>query len=263
MKSENDKLQLQCRESQEGQVTKSAIFYISPANFIALQADCRQQLEFETVQDSTISGVDAICALIWRFLLKVRVTAAQNLAQSIGETTLNAMVRLDLLVNGRNDFSPSLPVPYLGNLTVVNQCFMPCLTLTSPDVSIGTVARTIHSYAKAINPNSLLDAYSLARELPDFGKLVLRNSDINGSAMVLSPLLMMPPLEFGDGVFDNGGRPDATRMLTRAMNMFTRTAFVLPRLANGGVEFVVNLFEEELELLSEDEAFGKYAVFLS
>lgn len=267
LKSENDKLDLQCQESKDGQISKSAIFYISPANFIALQKDCRQDIGSETIHsdsDLGISGIDAICALMWRFLLKVRVTAAKSLDDSVEENgNSDAVARLDLLVNGRNDFSPSLPNPYLGNLTVVNQCFMPRSVLTSSDVSLGTVARTIRRYAKSVNPSSLLDAYTLARDLPDFGKLVLRNSAIDGSSMVLSPLLMMPPLEFGNGVFDNGGKPDATRMLTRAMNAFTRTGFVLPKLANGGVEFVVNLFEEELELLLEDEEFGKYAVFLS
>lgn len=266
-KSENDKLKLQCKESQKNQISKSAIFYISTANFIALQKDCRQHIESETVLSDSelrISGIDAVCALIWRCLLKVRVTAAKNLDNSVGENgNADAEVRLDLLVDGRNDFSPSLPDPYLGNLTVVNQCFMPCSVLTSQDVSLGTVARTIRGYAKSINPSTLLDAYTLARDLPDFRKLVLRNSAIDGSSMVLSPLLMLPPLEFGNGVFDNGGKPDAMRVLTRAMNVFTRTCFVLPKLANGGVEFIVNLFEEELELLLEDEEFSAYAAFLS
>jgi hypothetical protein len=140
---------------------------------------------------------------------------------------------------------------------------MPRSVLTSLDVSLGTVARTIRGYAKSVNPSSLLDAYTLARDLPNFGKLVLRNLAIDESSMVLSPLLMMPPLEFDNDVFDNEGKPDATRMLTQAMNVFTRTNFVLPKLANGGVEFVVNVFEEELELLLEDEEFGKYVVFLS
>ncbi|KAI8630634.1 hypothetical protein F5Y19DRAFT_52235 [Xylariaceae sp. FL1651] len=265
--SEDHKLELQCRESNDGQISKGTIFYISPANFIALQKDCRQDVSLEkghSDSDSEISGIDAICALMWRFLLKVRVKAAQNLDHSIGENgNSDAVVRLDLYVNGRNDFSPSLPNPYLGNLTVVNQCFMPLSALTSSHVSLGTVARTIRGCAKSINPSSLLDAYTLARGLPDFEKLVLRNSGIDGSSMALSPLLMMPPLNFGSGVFDNGGKPDATRMLTRAMYGISRTGFILPKLANGGVEFVVNVFQEELELLLEDEEFGKYAMFLS
>ncbi|KAI1163876.1 hypothetical protein F5B18DRAFT_617657 [Nemania serpens] len=267
LNSENHKLKLQCREFKDGQISKGTIFYISPANFIALKKGCRQDGSPEKVHsdsDSEISGIDAICALMWRFLLKVRVTAAKNFDYSVGENgNSDAMVRLDLYVNGRNDFSPSLPNPYLGNLTVVNQCFMPLSVLTSPHVSLGTVARTIRSCAKSINPSSLLDAYTLARDLPDFEKLVLRNSGIDGSSMALSPLLMMPPLDFGSGVFDNGGKPDATRMLTRAMYGVSRTGFILPKLANGGVEFVVNVFEEELELLLEDEEFGKYAMFLS
>lgn len=267
MDSGNDKLKLQCKESRNGQTSKSAIFYISPANFIALQKKCRQDSGSEALRsdfDLGISGTDAVCALIWRCLLRARVTAAKTFDNSVGEDgTADSSVRLDLLVDGRNDFSPSVPSPYLGNLTVVNQCFMPCLALTSPNVSLGTVARTVRGYAKSINPSTLLDAYALARDLPDFDKLVLRNSAIDGSSMVLSPLLMLPPLEFGDCVFDNGGRPDAMRVLTRAMNVFTRTCFVLPKLANGGVEFIVNVFEEELELLLEDEEFSEYAAFLS
>jgi hypothetical protein len=38
---------------------------------------------------------------------------------------------------------------------------------------------------------------------------------------------------------------------------------VLPRLASGGVEFLLNLFDEEMDLLVKDPEFKKYAMFLT
>lgn len=46
-------------------------------------------------------------------------------------------------------------------------------------------------------------------------------------------------------------------------NRFFRMCFILPKLANGGVEFVVSGYEEEMQSLLEDEDFGKYAALCS
>ena len=44
---------------------------------------------------------------------------------------------------------------------------------------------------------------------------------------------------------------------------WTRICFILPQKKNGGVEFLVNLSDEEIDFLSEDEEFGRYSSYVS
>ena len=88
---------------------------------------------------------------------------------------------------------------------------------------------------------------------------------IEGNHLFMSSLIMLPmeSLCFGDhGIFGNGGLPIALRPLMEGFNKFLQVCFVLPQNKNGRVEFVANLLEEEMEVLMEDEEFGKYAVCL-
>jgi trichothecene 3-O-acetyltransferase len=82
--------------------------------------------------------------------------------------------------------------------------------------------------------------------------------------MCISSMIMLPfaSLCFGGGIFGNGGVPEAMRPLMGGLNRSTRFCFVLPRKRNGGIEFVGNLFVEEMEVLLEDEDFGRYAMRL-
>ena len=249
----------QTPESESPRVMKSAIFYVPPAKFISLTKECMQA-------GTDISGTDAICALIWRCSLRARQAAAQKAGKPIGDiSNPNALAFLAMTVDGRPYFSQELPPDYLGNLTCINLSATPLAHLTSPDTSFATVARTIRDGANSITTGNLQDAYALARSVPDFGQLALQNSDLNGAAMLVSPLLTYPTnsVSFGDGVFGNGGCLEALRMPMYSFNRMTRLSLVLPKLAAGGVEFLLNLFEEEMDLLLKDPEFKRYAMFLT
>ena len=246
-------------------IMKSRIFYMSPANFIALQKECVRELGAA----AQISGTHAICGLVWRCLMKARSLAAAR--RTIDAPVQNdKSAHLDMIVDGRSGFSQSLPQTYLGNHTVTLQSSMPLSTLTSPNTSVASVAGTIRSNASHVNSVNLLDMYTLVRSLPDFDELRRRKRQrqlsIAHSAMMITSMLMIPSdqLNFGDRVFGNGGKPDSNRPLMGAFNRAgVHICFVLPRRLNGGVEFVVNLYEEEMALLLDDEEFEKYAMFLA
>ncbi|MCJ1356955.1 MAG: hypothetical protein MMC33_006951 [Icmadophila ericetorum] len=244
---------------------KSGIFYMSPSNFTALQDDCIQELGAA----AKVSGTHAICGLVWRCLLKARFVAAAR--KTIEPPAQNDdIARLDMILDERSGFSQSLPQTYLGNHTVTLQSSMPLSTLTSPDTSIASVAGVIRANASRINSIDLLDMYTLVRNLPSFDELRRRKRErqlsIAHSAMMITSMLMIPSgqVNFGDRVFGNGGKPDGARPLMGAFNRSgTRICFVLPRTTNGGVEFIVNLYEEEMDLLLDDEEFERYAMFLA
>jgi trichothecene 3-O-acetyltransferase len=239
-------------------LAKSAIFYLSPANLIALQKDCAQ---FEGTMGTAISVNDALCALIWRSISKARAGASKF----VGNRPSNVAAQLGMAVDARPDFSQSLPIGYFGNLTVLNQSSVSLSLLTSPTFTLGSVARKIREGANMIDSQSLLDAYCLASSIKDFNELVLRTSSHDSISMLITSLIMFPlnAMNFGDQCFGNGGQVEAFRPLMGAFNRFIRIAFVLPRVGNGGVEFIANMYDEEMELLLADEEFGKYAMFLA
>lgn len=242
-------------------VMDAGVFYISPANFQALQQECSREAGVP------ISGTDALCALIWRGLLKARTAVAGTTAAAAAD----AEARLDMILDGRTDFSPFFPPDYLGNFTVTKQTTMALGSLVSPDTRVASVATAIRNGGGgAIDQSRLLDMYTLLRSVPDFDQLsrwkALRRSRVDKPTLLITSLLPFPfeQLSFGgDRIFGNGGTPDALRVLMGAFNRSTRLCLLMSRKRNGGIEFFLNLFPEEMELLLDDTEFGKYAMFVS
>lgn len=243
----------------EPRVMKSAIFYVPPAKFQALTRECM-------AAGKGISGTDAICAMIWRCSLRARQSAALKADKPSGDISKpDALAILAMTVDGRSFYSESLPPTYLGNLTCINLAAVPLSVLTAPDTGMAAVARTIREGNNSITQQSLLNAYALANSVKDFGELSLQNAPLDSAVMLVSPLLTYPTnsISFGDSVFGNGGSLEALRMPMYSFNRMTRLSLVLPKLAAGGVEFLLNLFEEEMELMLKDPEFRKYAMFLT
>ncbi|KAK3328387.1 hypothetical protein B0T19DRAFT_461867 [Cercophora scortea] len=208
---------------------RSAVFYVSPENFTALQKRCAETSP--SPGGGRISGNDALSALIWRSMLRAKRDAALTSGRLSHADLATAEARLFMTLDGRPDFSAAqaLPILYLGNLSVINICTQPLPTLTAPPstIPLGTIASAIRQVVNKATTPSLLDAYTLAREVDDLNKLRLNRGHTPRSFdMVLSSLLMYPvegvqwgpspgsEVE-GGGLFGNGGRPEAVRPLMR------------------------------------------------
>jgi len=242
---------------------QSAVFYMSPDKFATLHKKCLQ----ETGPTARISGNDALTAFIWRGLLKARRAAALNAGQTQEADLLNVEAKLQLTLDGRPDISRqgSMPLVYFGNLVFMNLCTMPLSALTAPDTSVATVALRIRQTAEAATSQAMLDSYALARDVEHLETLGLRLSPLRGYDMILSSLIMFPVegMRWGGGVFAREGEPDAIRPMWDAINGAARLCFPLPRKSGAGLEFVVNLFGDEIDLLMEDDEFSEFAVYLS
>ncbi len=242
---------------------QSAIFYISPDKFADLHKRCVREVGSE----SLISGNDALTALIWRHLLKARRTAALNAGRARESDLADVEAKLQLTLDGRPNISANgaMPIVYLGNVVFMNLCALPLANLTAPNESIASVARAIRQVANAATTDAMLDAYTLAYRVDHLSKLGLRLSPLRGYDMILSSLIMFPveDMRWGDRVFSKGGKPDALRPLWDDINAVARLCFPLPRKRGAGTEFVVNLFQDEMDLLLEDYEFGEYAMYLS
>lgn len=246
----------------------SAIFYIPGPKFAQLLKDCNPG---DDASAARVSGNDAICALAWRCTLRARAGAAR--LASVPEADPSGpklAARLDMILDGRLSFSPAVPASYLGNLTATVQPELALPALISAETPLFSVARCIREACRVVSQAALHDAYALLESWPDFDALQAlksqRRSGLHGHSLLVTSLLTMPlydQVAFGGGVFSNGGKPDAARPLMGSFKRTARICFVMPRKSHGAVEFVVNLFEDEMELLLEDREFTKYAMFLS
>lgn len=234
------------------------IFYISPANVTALRKECQKGPS----GDAT-SVNDGISALIWRALLKSRTKAGEG---PEGNCDPAMTARLDLPFDARPYLSQWIPPNYLGNCTLVNQAMLPLDQLVAPSASIGSVAHTIRQAVHEVSTTEVLDAYTLARLLQGKGTgITLDNLKPDGNGLMITSLLAVPMAEvsFGDALFGHSGKPEAIRMLMGVISKVFRYCIVLPRKSHGGVEFMANMSDTELDLLMGDEEFNTYVMHVA
>lgn len=232
---------------------KSRLFYISPAAFADLKRECA------AAAGTLVSGNDAVCALLWRALIKARIAAQDNSSTNDTESCL------EMTVDGRPYLS--LPPTYLGNVVLITRATLPCSLLTSQATSLSSVSQILRQAADSCNPSSALDAYSLARSLRGYDSFDSRSTPVAGARMLITSLLTMPAASIGfgeqHGIFDNGGKAEAIRPLMGAFNKYFRICFIMPPRSFGGIEMVFNLSDAEMELLLQDDEFAKYAMHVN
>lgn len=241
---------------------QAASFYISPEKFAALKKSCAESSTLRT------SANDALSALIWRAMLKAKYQSALAAGRISTTQPDPPEARLFTTVDGRPNISESqaLPLLYLGNLFFIHICRLPLERLVGPDMSLGAIADAIRTVLDKSTHKALQDAYTLARQVNDLNKIRFNRGHTPGSFdIVISSFLMFPyeGVGWGKKVFANEGRPYAVRPLMRRFNRASQMCFVMPRKLNGGVEFVLNLFEDEMEYLLQDEEFEEWAMHFS
>ncbi|KAA6416228.1 MAG: transferase family [Lasallia pustulata] len=257
--------QLPAKPAQRKSAMESSIFYMTPQKFAQLKKDMtKTSVANGTVSSSedsneSISANDALLALFWRALMKARTKAKYATPTSPDEQAL-----LQSPIDGRSDFSSQVPRLYIGNVVLVNQIYMPVNELTDPSTSLRDVALRIRQGALKVNPRSVQDAFTLAGEVTDYTALKHAFTSLEGSAMMITSLVALPfeKFDFGDRLFGNGGKPENLRPLMGGFNRAFRLCVILPRKTHGGLELLVSLFEDEMEMLLKDEEFTRYATFL-
>ncbi|KAI8932192.1 hypothetical protein NX059_011072 [Plenodomus lindquistii] len=235
---------------------QAAMFYVSKSQFTELRKRCIEGAK--SSPSSSLSGMDALSALIWRSLAKAHRLAAVEGGRAAAELDTSE-AQLHMALDGRPNFSHAMPAPYLGNLTLINQCRRTLSSLTADETSLGHVALDIRAVAESATHEALLDAYAIARSIKDLSVLP-HGKGLAAFDNVISSLIMYPleDLHFGGHVWVDGGRPQAVRPLMSQWNTSGRICFVLPRKTNGGVEFVLNALPDEMALLLRDVDFSHF-----
>ncbi|KAJ5313957.1 uncharacterized protein N7443_000841 [Penicillium atrosanguineum] len=239
-------------------VMLNRVVFLSGPDLAALQKECAAESVLPGTPPLSIS--DAIQALLWRVLMKARVSAAEARSKPLRDDISVFETPVDV----RSTFGQGFPPAYLGNCFLMNTARMPLSELLDPSTSLGRIAQAIRQGAARLDGDAVQDAYGLLRATGDLSRVQGRFVERPDSSDVLVSNIIFLPLEeinFGDQYFSNGGTPQALRVLHGQYAARVRLAHVLPRnKKHGGIEVSVNLFEDEFEYLDRDGQFNRYLV---
>jgi len=222
-----------------------------------------QKLKQEVLADPEAKGlvtsvVDIVQAFFWRASIRSRYRVAKEVRDETFRP--DEMSILELPIDGRPYFSPSLPASYMGSMLILNRPTMPIETLCSPNTSIGQIAYLIREAAARITPSLVHDAFTLLQSMSDYSKPATANMGIEHMNAMVSNLMLFQTSEisFGEAFFARGS-PEAMRpQIERGHSRF-RFLVISPTRKDGSVELVLGTLPEELKMLRTDGEFTKYA----
>jgi aryl carrier-like protein len=234
----------------------TAMFLIPPENV--------EKLRLEVLADPEAKGVitsvsDIVQAFFWRSAIKSRYRVAKEIrGQVFGP---NEKSILELPIDGRPYFSPSLPSSYMGSMLILSRLAMPIETLCSSDTSTGHIAYRLREAAACITPSLVRDTFTLLRSMSDYSKPATANMGIEHMNAMISNMMLFQTSEisFGDGFFAGGGTPEAMRPQIERGHRRFRFLVIYPMRDDGGVELVLGTLPEELKMLKTDGEFTRYA----
>ncbi|KAL8898397.1 MAG: hypothetical protein Q9207_006720 [Kuettlingeria erythrocarpa] len=203
-----------------------------------------------------ISTNDAIIALLWRCILKVRVAGGRRMF--LDDNQSMHMVAMD----ARQQLSPPVPPSYPGNVVMYSMARMPIDLITAPETTLATVAGALRKSLNAYRrPDLFRDAMDLAASIPDARQLGLAFPTWLAENLVTSSISGIPfyEIDFG-GTFGGSGKPDYFRY---PKGGFEGLCFVMPRQRNGVLELFLSMEASQMDDLIRDAEFATYAHFVS
>ncbi|KAL9583696.1 MAG: hypothetical protein Q9212_002562 [Teloschistes hypoglaucus] len=227
----------------------------------AAAGSSQQQRGHSQVSDQPpwISTHDAIAALMWRSIILARHGAGINDQQ---ETFFSQAVDCRTHLG--------LPKPYHGNVAYIIRC-----SLTISDLTDATTGDTddhsqsgLQAAAQAIRKEVNNVTEEKFRDLMGFlERTEMETSTITSTADTWSTRSVFLLSYFGFEMYDIdfgealGGRIEAFRLPSQGVLPFVPV--ILPRLPDGGCEFIVNEQSEVMDLLVKDQFFQNFAYIRS
>ncbi|KAH0566018.1 hypothetical protein GP486_000590 [Trichoglossum hirsutum] len=230
------------------------IFYFSATSLASLKDTVSAALPRadEGTLKPWISTNDALSALLWSCITSARMPRLQSNLMKDG----NAESAFGMAVDGRGRLDPPLLPEYVGNATLYSIATAPLSTLAPTSLpALGQLALSIRESVARIDSTHVLSAITVLDSAADVRttRPGLRSSLGKDMAMTSWAEQGIMETDWGDVV---GGRPTHMRVPKHA---FDGLCLVYPRLADGGLEVVVGLHEEDMGRLREDEMFGRFA----
>lgn len=212
-------------------------YYMSAKALIALKKAASAQ---STNNNEWISTADAIAALIWRSIMVARHVA--------GILPAGATTHMTQPLDGRALLN--LPEPYFGNAFYITRVSIPLSELADPENGLRVAARALRADIQAMTAEKFRDFLGFVERtgLDTQTRLsIMEESATTAITYSTHFAFNMHELDFGP-VFGDG-RIQAFRHPARG---------TMPKLRDGGCEFMVTEQPSTPKCLSEDEVFGRF-----
>ncbi|CAF9940729.1 MAG: hypothetical protein HETSPECPRED_002624 [Heterodermia speciosa] len=233
---------------------RTCIFALDPISLSKLKDEASAGPTEE--HSGRISTNDALIALLWRCILKVRVAGGRQMFLSEVETM--HMVAM----NARQQLSPPIPHSYPGNVVLYSMARLSIDLITAPDTPLFMVSRAVRQSLDANrDPQLIRDAVDLAASIPNIRQLGLAFPTWLAENLVTSSISGIPfyDLDFGE-TFGETKKADFFRY---PKGGFEGLCFMMPRQRNGVVELFVSMEASQMDGLIQDEQFSRYAKFVA
>lgn len=231
---------------------QTRLFYMSRDSMTELQKECSVG-----AGPQPPSGNHAFSAMLWRATSKALVSA--------GHARLPEAAVLELLIDGRPDFSQAVPQSFMGNVIFFHHTTLPLAELTGPEMGLASIAQAVSAEARRIDRSSLHDAFSHLLDVPDFALVRPRfYGDRDTTVLDISNLMVFPvdDIRFDLEGFAKDGCPEAVRVFVEPVPVgnLIRVILIMPRKKHCGVEFIMQLSEDEMDCLLKDEEFARFCM---
>ena len=155
--------------------------------------------------------------------MKARI-AARKKSGTHTLADMETLAELQVAQDARPYFSQNLPSFYVGNCCVHHRPTISVKQLVDSDSNIASVARIIRNSARTINHETVMDAYNLLRQVPDYSRLQPLRFLTVKDTFTISSLLLLPEVtpSFGGHFFTNGGCPEGSRPLVSEKEVLYR-----------------------------------------
>ncbi|KAM7188914.1 hypothetical protein V8F33_010361 [Rhypophila sp. PSN 637] len=202
-----------------------------------------------------ISTQDALVALIWRSVMRARLSGnTTNLARP------NSIV--SVAIEGRSLCQPKMPYSIINNVVYCCMTEMPVATLldSTRPTTLSKLALAIRGNIEAFKKDALLvqDTNQLAASIPDVGQLAIAFEDFLGHDLITTSWIDAPfyrGVDFGPPL----GKPEFMRL---PKGQFGGICSLQPKRADGVIEAFISLKDNEMKRFFADDEFMKYATFV-
>lgn len=201
-----------------------------------------------------ISTNDAVCALLWRHLSRVRARLA-SISQPephFLQTPLNLVVA----VEARRRMVPALPKDYLGNAAFYCPVTSDLTTVTSPATPFATIAKLVRQAVTRFDSAKMRGVIGLIDSLPKPSDLQIRIYSDPMCGLIISSWADMGLYECDWGV--GLGKTESVRAPNVTVGGGTSLCGIFPRRPDGGLDVLMFLEEAAIHLLSEDQDFLRF-----
>lgn len=228
---------------------RGQVYYFSPESLAALKEDASPANATKPTDQSWISTNDALSALLWRTVMTV-----QNPVEKLEGDPMSVF---NIALDGRQRTNPKIHPETLG-------CF---LEWVAPSVSIREMLTTLNIADLAVLIRKALlranneftdDVAALVDSLEDVDRLVATAFlDVPGNNCVQSSWLgfELYGIQWGPLL---GHQIQSVRL--PHLGVINGAQLVLPKLPNGGMEILIGVEANCLDLLLKDPLFNKYGV---